>query len=63
MRRTDILYSINIQDVQYVAMCEYNRQLNREEVKSVEDKLGKYIDWYEIVNFAIAEAICKKNTS
>lgn len=63
MKRTDILYSINVQDVQDVAHREYNRQLNQEEVKSVAHKLGEYIDWYEAVNTAVAETIHKGNTS
>lgn len=63
MKKTDILYSINVQDVQDVAYREYSRQLNQEEVESVARKLGEYVDWYEAVNTAVAETIRKGKTS
>jgi len=63
MKKTDILYSINVQDVQDVAYREYSRQLNQEEVESVARKLGEYVDWFEAVNTAVAETIRKGKTS
>lgn len=63
MKRTDILYSINVKDVQDVAQREYDRELNDGEVESVAAKLGEYIDWYEAVNTAVAQTIRKSKTS
>ena len=63
MKRTDILYSINVQDVQDVARREYDRELNDHEVESIAAKLGEYIDWYEAVNIAVAQTIRKGKTS
>jgi hypothetical protein len=63
MKRTDILYSINVQDVQEVAKREYNRELDDGEVKSAAAKLGEYIDWYEAVNTAVAQTIRKSKAS
>ncbi len=63
MKRTDILYSINVQDVQDVAQSECDRELNDDEMESVAAKLGEYIDWYEAVNTAIAQTIQKGKTS
>jgi hypothetical protein len=57
MRGTKILYSINVHDVQDVAQQDFDRKLNDEQIKSVADKLGAYIDWYEAVNNAIAQTI------
>lgn len=57
MKKTDILYSINVQDVQDVAQREFDRKLNDKEMKSVATKLGEYIDWYEAVNSAVAQTI------
>jgi len=63
MKRTDILYSINVQDVQEVTQREYDRELDDGEVKSVAAKLGEYIDWYEAVNTAVAQTIRKSKPS
>jgi len=63
MKRTDILYSINVQDVQEVAQREYDRKLDNGELKSVASKLGEYIDWYEAVNTAVAQTIQKSKVS
>jgi len=63
MKRTDIIYSINVQDVQEVTQREYDRELDDGEVKSVAAKLGEYIDWYEAVNTAVAQTIRKSKAS
>ncbi len=63
MKRTDILYSINVQDVQDVAQREFDRELNDKEMESVAAKLGEYIDWYEAVNTAVAQTVRKGETS
>jgi len=63
MKRTDILYSINVQDVQDVAKREYDRKLDDGEVESVAAKLGEYIDWYEAVNTAVGQTIRKSKAS
>jgi len=62
MKRTDILYSINVQDVQDVALQELNRKPNDKEIESVADKLGEHIDWYEAVNSAVTQTIQKSGT-
>ena len=62
MKKTDILYSINVQDVQEVAKREFDRKLNDKEMESVAATLGECIDWYEAVNIAIAQTIQKGKT-
>jgi len=59
----NIVYSINVQDVQDVAQREFDRELNDKEMESVAAKLGEYIDWYEAVNTAVAQTIRKGKTS
>ncbi len=39
-----IIYSLNIEDVQNVATEELGRELNKKELKIIEDKIGEYID-------------------
>ena len=63
MKRMNILYSINVQDVQDVAQREFDRELNDKEMESVAAKLGEYLDWYEAVNTAVAQTIRKGKTS
>ncbi|VVB89554.1 Uncharacterised protein [uncultured archaeon] len=55
-----IIYSLNIEDVQNVATEELGRKLNKKELKIIEDKIGKYIDWYESINIAIADNLKTK---
>ncbi|HYA94483.1 MAG TPA: hypothetical protein VEK32_23595 [Thermodesulfobacteriota bacterium] len=62
MKKKDILYSINVQDVQDVAQREFDRKLNEKEMESVAAKLGEYIDWYEAVNTAVAQTIQERKT-
>jgi len=62
MKRKDIVYSVNVQDVQDVARREYDRDLSDKQVESVAAKLGDYIDWYEAVDMAIAETVRRGDT-
>ena len=57
-----IVYSINIEDVQNVAEQELGRELNKKELKIIEDKIGDYIDWYEAINTAITNNIAANKT-
>jgi len=63
MKGMNIVYSINVQDVQDVAQREFDRELNDKEMESVAAKLGEHIDWYEAVNTAVAQTIRKGKTS
>ena len=55
-----IVYSINIEDIQNVANQEINRELSDDEVKRVEELIGKKIDWYEVMLDSINEVIIFK---
>jgi predicted transcriptional regulator len=52
-----IIYSINIEDVQNVAVEELERKLSKRELEIIEDKLGDYIDWYTAIDIAIQNEI------
>lgn len=55
--RNKIIYSINIDDVQTVALEELERPLTEEETKLVEEKLGDYLDWYGAIALAIGDVV------
>ncbi len=57
MDNEKIIYSLNIEDVQNVANETLNRDLNENELKLVEDKLGDYIDWFGAISDAISDVI------
>ena len=48
-----IIYSINIEDVQNVAVQELERKLTAKELRLVKEKVGDYINWYEAILNAI----------
>ncbi len=52
-----IIYSINIEDVQNVAKQELHRLLTDKELKLVEDKIGDYMNWYDVVAILIGNII------
>lgn len=52
-----IIYSINIEDVQNVANQDLGRDLNDDELKLIEDKIGDYIDWFGAISNAISDSI------
>lgn len=54
-----IIYQLTVKDLQNVANDELNRDLTEEEVKLLEDKIGDYIDWYNIISMAIFNNIQK----
>ncbi len=58
---SEIIYSINIKDVQNVARDELGRELNKKELKIIENKIGDYIDWYESIRMVITNNLKTKN--
>ncbi len=57
MKRSKIIYSLNIKDVQNVAAEKFERELLGKELKIVEDKIGDYIDWYAAIEMTIRNEI------
>jgi hypothetical protein len=54
-----VIYQLTVEDLQNVANDELSRDLTEEEVRLLEDKIGDYIDWYEIISVAISNHIRK----
>ena len=55
----EIIYSINIEDVQNVAKEELDRVLTTEEMRLIGDRIGNYINWYQAINLSINEVVKK----
>lgn len=55
-----IIYSINIEDLQYVANDILKRNLSKKEIVAVENKVGDFIPWYNVIEFAISNVIKRK---
>lgn len=54
----EIIYSLNISDIQDVAIKEIGRKLSEIELKSIIEKIDNNINWYDIVANLIDENIC-----
>ncbi|MHB8174418.1 MAG: hypothetical protein ACYDFU_08190 [Nitrospirota bacterium] len=52
-----IIYSLSIEDVQTVAEEKFGRKLTVTELKTVEDKIGDHITWYEIIEYLILDEL------
>jgi len=57
MKKNKIIYSLNIEDIQNVAEEILDRKLNEKEIDVVVDKIGDYINWFEIIENAISQNI------
>lgn len=47
--KNEIVYSINIKDIQTVAMEEMGRELTDDEIDKIKDLIGEKIGWYEAI--------------
>jgi hypothetical protein len=56
MKNDDIIYSLNVEDIQTVALKEVDRELSNDELSKVIELLGEKINWYEAVLSSILEA-------
>jgi len=52
-----VIYSLSVADLQTVANEELGRDLTQNELLLIEDKIGDFIDWYEIIHSAINQCI------
>lgn len=55
--RDDVIYSINVQDLQDVSSRILERPLTQKEIASVEDSVGDFIDWNQAIENAILKQI------
>jgi hypothetical protein len=52
-RSEEIIYSINVSDLQEVANNVLERRLTKREIALVEKSVGDYIDWFQAIEHAI----------
>ena len=53
----EIIYSLNIEDVQTVALEMIRRELTRKEIGKIEDAIAEKINWYDAIANAIGQNI------
>ena len=53
--RDEIVYSLNIEDIQTVAVQEIGRELVEGEIDQVRNLVGEYINWYDAIFHSIRE--------
>jgi len=61
MSNDEIIYSINIEDIQTVAAEELGRLLIEDELKIISNELGEYINWYDAIVAALINHIKTKS--
>ena len=55
--KNDIVYSINIEDIQTVAIEEINIELTEDEIVRVSDLIGDKINWYDVIFYSILKEL------
>jgi len=55
--KNDIVYSLNILDIQTVAIQEIDRELTEDEIEKIKDLIGEKINWYDAINDSILQLI------
>ena len=53
----EIIYSLNITDLQTVARQEIGRDLTNEEIEEIKDSIASKINWYDAISDAIYQGI------
>lgn len=59
----EIIYYLNIADLQTVSKDHLNRPLTEDEITKVIKKLPDYISWYEAIDNAIREGCGSKSST
>jgi hypothetical protein len=59
MNDNEIIYGINVEDVQKVANDVLERDLTDKEITLIENSVGNHIDWFQAIENAIQEQIHK----
>ena len=59
--KNDIFYSLCIEDIQTVAIEEFDRKLTEDEIEKIKDLIGEKINWYDAILNSIIEKIGLKD--
>ena len=57
MKGEEIIYSLNVTDVQTVSKRLLKRSLTNKEVALVRDSVGDFIDWFHAIEYAISRYV------
>lgn len=57
LSKDHLIYTLNVEDIRQVLTDEGLGDLNDDELRLVEDKLGDLVPWYELILSAIYEAV------
>ena len=57
INKNAVIYSLNIEDIQTVAIQEIDRELTDNEIKKVKNLIGEKINWYDAIFNTIMEEI------
>ena len=60
IKENKIFYSLNIGDIQTVAIDSLNRKLKADEIDKVVAEIEKSINWFDIIEEAISSTVEKK---
>jgi hypothetical protein len=63
LNRDTIIYSLNVQDVQVVALQEVGRELSQQEIEKIRDLIASNINWYDAISASIQTSINAEATS
>lgn len=53
--RNEIVYSINIEDIQTVAINELGRKLTEDEIEKIKNLISEKVNWYDAILYSIIE--------
>lgn len=58
MKKDEVVYSINVEDLQVVSKVIFGKELTDVQLETVSRKVGDYFnDWFERVEFAIDDIL------
>lgn len=55
MKTNQIVYQLNSEDVQCVAIQEMGRKLTKMEIKQIKNCIAENIDWYDAIAVSIGQ--------
>lgn len=57
MKNNDVVYALEVSDIQTVAQDSLERELSEAELKQVISEVEKYIPWHDIVDDVIRRTV------
>ena len=60
--KNDIVYSLNIEDIQTIAIQEMDRELTDDEIENVKDLICEKINWYDAILNSIVDLSAVKSS-